>query len=323
MRAKQKAAAIAARKGSATKQLSERVFMPGEDGQVLRNLVMEVRKAELLVVLSSYLLQDGPLVDALLERASAGVFVAVLTAASEDLETLADDELSLFDQRVLEDHGRMLDRMAGHILVRTSRAYHAKFLLVDPQSVHAFGVLQTCNMTLDALTGKNIEAGVVLRPDEILSIYSLFLHGFWNQAQHELLSAGVLSSAASGPALDLGTVSLPATYGSSCSLKESVVSIISAAQQRIDISCWTFLHPAIAELLYARVASGIAVNLYVHIPEFPTEMIDQLAAGGVMVYGHPRLHAKTVIADRTYGLLMTANVAEFGMDTGFEAGVFL
>ena len=320
MRAHSKRAA-AAPKAAGTRQLSGQLIMPGDDGGFVQHLVSQVEQATSLIVISSYLIQNGPLIDAVLKKADDGVFVALLTASSEDLESRTDDELSAFEQSVLDEHAALLDRIAGRILVRTSPQYHAKFLAIDPASETACGTLMTCNMTEDAMNGRNIEAAVVLSPADVRSVFSLFLHGFWQTARHELFAAGLLSPAASAPDMALGTVTLPATYEKVSTLKETVAGVIAAAQERLDISCWTFLHPDIAKQLCARAKEGIAVNLYVHIPETVPPVFDTLAAAGVRIFGHPRMHLKTVTADRRYGLIMTANISEFGMDTGFEAGI--
>lgn len=308
-------------KKTGTRQFSERLVIPGNDSRFVRMIVDMIMHAEKQVALSSYLLQDGPIIDALLSCAHKGIFVTVLTASAEELDTC--EELSLFEETVLKNHAGLLNRIAGHILVRTSSEYHAKFLVVDPIGLKSAGILMTCNMTEDAMTGNNIEAAIILNSDEVRSLFSFYLHGFWELGRHELFEAGVLSAVTSVPSLTYQEISVPVTVSGITTLKDAIISVIASATERIDISCWTFMHQEISDLLCARASAGLKITLYVHIPEYIPLLFSTLAASGIQIYGNARMHAKTVIADLSHGLLMTANISEFGLDSGFDAGIYV
>jgi phosphatidylserine/phosphatidylglycerophosphate/cardiolipin synthase-like enzyme len=136
-------------------------ILPDSNGEFIRTLAAAVRKAKDVVCLSSYMIQQSELTKALLEAALRGVRVYVLTAGEEELSRV-DTEMDDIEKAKLDEYKGLLNSLAGQVLVRTAPHFHAKFLLVDPSERGANGFLMTCNATVDAMSGKNLEVSLSL-----------------------------------------------------------------------------------------------------------------------------------------------------------------
>jgi len=167
------------------------VIIPSKNGALLTAIKAMVRNAKEMVCVSSFLIQQSRMTDALLEAANRGVAVFVLTAREDDLKK-ADDDFVDFERERIKDHIALLDQFAGKVLVRTSECFHAKYVLVDPRSEDPSGIMMTCNATVDPMFGSNIEVALTLTSSEVRSFFAHFLRGFWAMADHELLERGEL-----------------------------------------------------------------------------------------------------------------------------------
>src|SRR5262245_33788150 len=80
---------------------------------------------------------------ALIEAAKRGVrvYLLVATEARLDKEIRSDDSFGI---KTVEEHKRLLDRLAGWVYVRSAEHFHAKFVVADPKS-RPHGVLLTAN----------------------------------------------------------------------------------------------------------------------------------------------------------------------------------
>jgi phosphatidylserine/phosphatidylglycerophosphate/cardiolipin synthase-like enzyme len=299
-------------------------ILPDSNGKFIGTLAAVVRKAKGAVCLSSYMIQQSELTRALLEVSSRDVRVYVLTAGEEELSKI-DTEMDDVEKAKLDDYKALLNSLAGQVLVRTAPHFHAKFLLVDPGDNDASGFLMTCNATVDAMSGKNLEAASTLTEAEVRSYFSQFVAGFWRESKHELLRPGELSGAhPAPPGIAFGRVVHPATFEGCTTLKERVTGLIDSAKERVVVTGWSFGagHMVVASLEKA-VARGVSVKVFTRPTSANSEALASLASKGAVICGHDRYHAKMVIADGRQSMLMTSNFTERGMDGGFEAGVEL
>ena len=100
--------------------------------------------------MSSFLLADKGVEDALLATAKRGVRVYVLLASEARLGK--EESEGEFDKKVLELHKQMLTRLGGHVLFRSAPHFHAKVVVVDPEKSPA-GILLTAVASARALRG--------------------------------------------------------------------------------------------------------------------------------------------------------------------------
>ena len=299
------------------------IFIPSENGELISRLVEMVGNAQDMVCLSSFLIQKSPVTDALLAAEKRGVKVFILTAREEDLKNLDDERLE-GEKEIINSHIELLNAFAEKILVRTSDSFHAKYILVDPHLSNARGMMMTCNATVDPMNGSNIEIALSLGKEEIRSFFSHFLHGFWEMGNHELLSPGKLSAVKKDLPFkpDLGTVTLPATFGTTNTLREQVVDLIQNAQTSITITAWSFdADCAIVKALEDACARGVSVTIGTKPNTRNTKALLNLAERNASIYGHPRFHAKCILVDGERGLITTSNFTKLGLESGFETSV--
>ena len=298
------------------------VIIPSKDGALFTAIEAMIRGAEEMVCVSSFLIQESRMTDALLEAADRGIAVFVLTAREDDLKK-ADDDLIDFERERIKDHIALLDRFAGKVLVRTSECFHAKYVLVDPRSTDASGIMMTCNATVDPMSGSNIEVALTLTPSEVRSFFAHFLCGFWNMADHELLEKGELRGVKKElPAsVSLGNLTLPATVGDVRSLEERVLNIIQNATSDLILTAWSFDGGSIHTAIRDARKRGVEVTVLTRPTPRNTTALRDCVQAGARVFGHPRFHAKCVIADGHTGLIMTANMTALGLETGFETAM--
>jgi cardiolipin synthase A/B len=299
-------------------------ILPDSNGEFVGTLADAVRKAKDVVCLSSYMIQQSELTKALMDTASHGVRVYVLTAGEEELSRI-DVEMDDVEKPKLDDYKGLLNSLAGQVLVRTAPHFHAKFLLVDPDDRGAKGFLMTCNLTVDAMSGKNIEAASTLTEAEVRSYFSQFVAAFWRESRHELLRPGELSGAhPTPPGIVFGRVIHPATFEGCTTLKERVMGLIDSAEESVVVAGWSFgAGHAVVGSLEKALERGASVKVFTRPTSANSEALASLASKGALVYGHDRYHAKMVITDGKRSLLMTSNFTERGLDVGFEAGVDL
>ncbi len=293
-----------------------------KQNELLEYLYGMVKKAQHFICLSSYMLQKSSLTESLLEASSRGVRVYILTAGEQELAK-ADQEMDDVGKARLEEYKDLLNSMAGKALIRTGSHFHAKFLLIDPNSTNSQGIMMTCNATVDAMTGKNLEAATTLNKNEINSFFSQFINAFWKEAEHELLKPNTLNEVIKKvPAdIDFGLVTLPATFANCQSLKEEILRRINTAEKSITLTGWSFssTHPVL-ESLEKALSRGISVKILARVSYGNTESLAKLISKGAKLYGHDRLHGKLIIID-SKAVVMTSNFTERGLDSGFETSV--
>ncbi|TKC98026.1 phospholipase D-like domain-containing protein [Polyangium fumosum] len=301
-----------------------RILQAEERGELGRLLSALIGAAQGVVLLSSFLFADPGTERALLEAARRGVRVYMLVASEARLEKESRDDGS-FDQKALEDHKRLLNALAGWVYVRSAEHFHAKFVLVDPNT-DPRGVLLTANLAEKPLT-RNHELAVNLRPAEVRAIAALFTWSFWESAQRELLAAGSLPPVRAAGRFSVPTLAsgIVATAGERRDLRSAALQLIRSAHRTLVIAIYGIGDLEVIEALEERARSGVSVVLLVRHPRVGMHgTLQRLARARVTVLGvSPWLHAKAILADGMRGLLMTANLEAHGLDDGFEVGVEL
>lgn len=308
-------------------KLSNRVIFPipsADKEALVKYLTNMVNQATDLICLSSYMIQKSDLTNALLSAAKRGVRVYILTAGEEELERL-DTDIDDVEKEKVEGYKILLNTMAGQVLIRTAKHFHAKFLIVDTKTEKRKGVMMTCNATVDAMTGRNLEVAITLNSSEIVSFFAQFTRAFWLEAKHELMTAGKLDDILEHPkSIFFQQVTHPATLSGYLTLQERVKSLIETAEKTVIVTGWSFgaNHPILESLAKAS-ERGVTVKVFTRIAFGNTESLIALVTKWVTVQGHDRYHAKMVIVDSNKALLMTSNFTEKGLDSGFETGIEL
>jgi len=308
---------------SGTVSLAWRVAATGRDRAVLTEVLSLVRSAKQVVVFSSFLLSEAEIQRELLAAASRGCRVYGLISAEARLDRDTSDE-DEFDARVTDAHKRMLDEFAGRMVIRSSPAFHAKCVLVDPGAESVRGLLLTANLTTEALT-RNEELAVRLNAVESRALFAQLRFAIWELAERELVGKGQLDRMK-----PLGEVVLPpadvaiqTTMGGRCQIRDSMLAMIAAAHRQIVVSSygWDADH-AVVEALCKRASEGVAVTVLARYRPTSVPTLLKLRRAGATVLCLLWLHAKALVCDDE-SMVMSANLQRHGLDDGFELGVRL
>jgi cardiolipin synthase len=301
-----------------------RILQAEESGVLGRTVAEIIERARDVVLVSSFLFADTATERALIEAAKRGVrvYLLVATEARLDREIRSDDSFGI---KTVEEHKRLLDRLAGWVYVRSAEHFHAKFVIADPKT-RPHGALLTANLTREALT-RNHELGVRLGPDEARALALLFTWAFWESAQRELLAAGSLPPVTAAMRIPLPppAANIVATAGTRQDLRAAVVETIRGARRSLVVATFGIDDREVVDALAERARDGVAVTLLVRHPRATMfETLRELVHADLNVLGAGEfLHGKAIVADDERGLVMTANLQAHGLDHGFEVGVRL
>ena len=310
--------------GPAPEQWIQGICPSGRSRVAAGVIVQAIRSARSLVMLSSFLLADEEIEKALLEVASGnrGVRVYVLNAAEARLEKEPRED-SEFERKTYEAHKALLNRLAGHVLFRTARSFHAKVVLVDPPAGE--GYLLTANLTSEALE-RNEEVAVRLGAQDCAQVREWLAYAFWEGAEHEMATPGALEAVrAPGWARrpdSRGNVL--ATAPGHTGLREELLSLVDGARSQLVVTSfgWSKEHPVVQRIIQ-RARQGLRVTVLARIRPSAMPALLALREAGAKVLGFQWLHAKVVWSDAGVALVTSANLEPHGMDDGFELGVRL
>ncbi len=310
------------------------IYQSGPDKELLGSLIKLIEKAKKVVCISSFVIQPGELTDTLLAAAKRGVRVYLITASEKHFKKEVV-EMGDFDERVYKEHIALLDGFAGRIMVRTADHFHSKFILADPGQKSGAGFLLTANLTLGALYENvfvngieypcNFELGIRLSSQQVNDVYAQFLRGFWEQAEHELFTAGKLAGVGKSPFEKFPHAKvLKWTIGNETPLKEDILRLLDSATSSITISSWSFQndHETVKKLI-EKAKGGVRVLVLARSHHYNMEALSELMNHGAQILGHFRLHGKFLIVDEQEGMIMTSNLTSLGLDGGFESGLVL
>lgn len=302
--------------------LASGLYRIGPAESLRRALLNAIDSAQQVVLIASFLFSDEEIAKALLRGAKRGVRVYVITASETRLNSLPKEE-DAFEQRMVQEHKRLLDSLADAVLLRSAEHFHAKFLIVDPRGPQPRGFLSTANFNPALREG--VELGIALDADMIEALSHWFSWVFWHEAEHELSGKGRLARVELPP----GSVSEPKHKGiwvttrSHTSLGAAVLRIVEESSRELIVSSYGFeLEHAVVARLIEKAKQGQKVTVYTRPRPAVARAVAEMSAAGVRVFAHDKLHAKAVLSERE-GIILTANLEAHGLDQGFEVGVQL
>jgi len=287
-------------------------------------LVSAMETAKEVILLSSFLLADDHLAKAMIQAADRGVRVYVLTASEQRIGKVLREE-DIFEQRMVDLHKKLLENLAGKVLLRSAEHIHAKFLVVDPQlesSARAWLSTANFNKALE----DNIELGVMLDAERSRELAACFNWAFWCEAERELRGpnrlAEIKPNHPAAPPLPSHAAIL-ATLQDSTYLREQLIALIRGARNEILVASYGIAadHAAVGELVEAA-RRGVHVTVLTRPRPAVAAGVALLASVGGSIFAHDKLHAKAVVADGK-ALVMSANLEAQGLDKGFEIGAVL
>ncbi|MDF4999658.1 phospholipase D-like domain-containing protein [Vibrio parahaemolyticus] len=314
-------------KREAVAETQSDLFISGEKRELASYVIDLINNARESVVLSSFLLADTIIEDAIFDATERGVRVYLMLACETRLEgDVPDDD---FGKECLLQHTKMLKRLGGRVVVRSASHFHSKVVLVDAlpgNTPHvAKGVLLTANLTREAFE-RNEELAVCLSSEEVQETVKLLKWAMFEYAEHEMLDNSEFSATSTQNVIafpnDLKRI--VCTTDSQHSLKAHVLKLINESSQELMISSfgWQKDHEVI-DAICEKAKQGVKVTILSRVRPSSMPSLIKLAEAGAEVFGFKWLHAKAIWNEHNHGMIMSANLQEHGLDTGFEIGVTL
>ncbi len=300
------------------------VWRSGPQRRFRDELVTALDGATETALLSSFLLADERLAKAMLGAAKRGVRVYVLTASEQRIGKVVREEEG-FEQRMAEQHKHLLERLAGNVLLRSAEHIHAKFLVIDPGApAVARAWLSTANF--NKALEDSVELGVSLEAAGARALAACFHWAFWCEAERELRGPQRLveirprhPAAPPRPSDE----AVHATLRDGTALRDRIISLLRGARHEILAASYGIAadHIVVRELIEAA-RRGVRITVLTRPRRAVAAGVAALAAAGVSVVAHDKLHAKALVVDGS-ALVMSANLEPQGLDRGFEVGALL
>lgn len=304
---------------------------------ILNTMIEMIENAKDNVLLCNWMLSHAK-VEAALARAAGRLNgrVHVLTTLETSVHSRYTD-----DDSALNDLSR-LQKLAGEgVYIRLHPEAHAKFLIVDNQ------VLVTSANIRDTSLEKNIETGVLSSNPQIVKDFrSMYAHVWLQEAKQHIRPSR--ADPRLGNTWKYDKSEPPAFDGDACwtlsnrrmSLAKQIIATINAAKKSLRISTYAFsslesgVGNQVLKAILAADARGVRTTILYHATstaigrpprEHEAHGFSAIArCKNLTMVGHPRLHAKHVIADEETALMFTANLdGSHGLNSGIEVGVKL
>jgi cardiolipin synthase len=300
------------------------VWRTGPQLQFRDELVAAINSATEIVLVCSFLLSDERLAHAMLRAAERNVRVYVLTASEQRIGKLVRED-EAFEQRMMDEHKRLLEALAGEVMLRSAEHIHAKFVVVLPKAPNPpRALLSTANF--NKALSDSVELGVELDGTAARALASWFQWAFWCEAERELRGQRRLVEVrAQHPAVPTRPQVDPifGTLRGANVLRERLLALIRGAHSEILVATYGMSadHATIQELL-AALRRGVRVTVITRPRRAVAAAAAVLATAGALVVAHDKLHAKALVVDGQ-AVVMTANLESQGLDAGFEVGAML
>jgi len=304
---------------------------------ILNTMVDMIENAEDNVLLCNWMLSHAKVERALVRAAGRlNGKVHVFTTLETSVHSQYTD-----DSEALNNLARLQELAGSGVYIRLHPEAHAKFLIVDNE------VLITSANIRDTSLEKNIETGVLIsNPQVVADFRTLYAHIWLQEAKQHIRPSKSNPSLRNPWRSDKKDA--PTFEGSACwtlsnqrmSLVKAIIETIDTAKESLRISTYALssLESGIGKQVLKAIteadARGVQTTILYHAtstaigrPPRDHELHGFNAIAGcknVKMVGHPRLHAKHVIADSETGLIFTANLdGKHGLNSGIEVGLKL
>ncbi len=316
-------------------QLSDDIWLSGQDRKLLIQLINSIKKARNIICLSTFIFSSKEIKDELIEASKRGVRVYMITASNKHLKSLPEDDDN-FNKHMYVEMSELFNELQGIVKIRTSENFHTKFLLIDPgRDEISEGYLLTSNFDTKGLIGRDIkgiyhvnqEIGIFLNKREVEDLFKQFCLGFWELSKEESKVDGFYPLN-SNIQQNFTFNNLLLNSPNHKSLKNEIINIISSTRGKIFISTYgiTDDNEIYNLILNELVEKKREVFILTRPRVTKMESLIKLSQNGAKIYGHYDIHAKLVIVENInnpQGIVMTANIDNISFENSFETGKIL
>lgn len=285
-----------------------------------------IDEAEEMVCITTFLLADRKVVDAVKSAANRGARIYLLIASENTLEKNYESEDD-FSKKCIDSHIMLLDELSGKIFIRSAPSNHAKFVFIDPYTNNAKGYITTGNFTDEGIGGRNEEMHYALEKKEVDVLANYFKHAFWNCAKHEMCSRQFVPAEKMMIPVDLPTKttqSIVTSLDGNKSLHDACLNIVRKASKSLVVSAFGFdKDNDIVQEIAKKAKEGVKVTILSRMRPKNNDALESLCKAGATVYGFRYLHAKCIIANGSKAIMMTANFEDVSFYKSFEVGALI
>ena len=214
----------------------------------------------------------------------------------------------------------------GYMFIHSS-IVHAKFILTDPNTSSAQGLLFTANLTKRALTENN-DIAISLSQSQVNDLFQQFLYGFFDKNATEYRYDVETGNSSLQPIKSRPRELEPSqetiwTTEHSKTIAERLDAVIDKISQddEMCISSWNFvLDNPTSQKLIDKIGAKTRILL-----SNGNKNLNVIISGldkGAEVRRHRLQHAKFILTNQI-GIVFSANLESQGLEKGFESGVVL
>jgi hypothetical protein len=249
---------------------------------------------------------------------------------------IGEADLNITKADALGDPGKytwtrneLMKQASGHCLLRAIPGHHLKYVLVDPFTDEASGLLLTCNLTpsgvdvdqahLARISSHEME--VVLSSAESRDLAALSKFALFGAPKvREFTKTGLDPVPPLGLELAPPAELLVNGYGLT-GLSDEVISLIESSKSSVSLCTYALdVESPAFQSLTGLVSKGKKVVVMLNKSAANQRAYTELISMGVKAHMVERMHAKAVLVDDCMGIVSTANFCKQGMAEGVNIG---
>ena len=287
------------------------------------HVVETIRRADKVVVISSPLMADYDVRDALIdtdgewEQDEKRCYVMTTTTIP-----FLQDINKEFDEKSHQRHIEVLESIAGRVLVRLSDDFYANIVLADPRSDIPRGLFTTRLATEEMESGYGLT--VELEPDEVRLTMSILRWAFWEHSTYEIMGGNLCDCKPLGEIKPVKSKKILQTGPHYTTIKSKIMKILDGNPKGIIVGSfgWDAGH-AVVEKLCSLSRQGTNVTVLTMAETKSThDAMKKMKKAGILILGFSQFHTGVVISDSDT-LVMSASIKKRGLESGFELGITL
>lgn len=219
---------------------------------------------------------------------------------------------------------------ASLCLLRAVPGHHLKYVLVDPFSVGARGLLLTSNLTPSGVGVESLSDAKVSSHEMAIELSGEETHELAKLARYTLFGAkgvrefkrGGLQPVSPVPVKLADSTSLLVNGYGRLGLTAALLECVSSAKSSVRLCTYTFdADSALFPVLRKLASSGVDVRVMLNNSLANKRISDALSQVGIKVVSVDRMHAKAVLVDDSSGIVCTSNFCRPGLTDGINIGV--
>ena len=300
------------------------ILQTDPDGYLKKRLIELIHSAKSSILLSSFLINDMDVAQALRAKASREEIEVFVITAGTRIRSDQFEQEDVKSQNMIDELKKLLSAIGRDCLIRTASDFHLKGIVVDHLLDGRKGLLLTCNINKEPLVG-SAELAVVLNKNQSKALGRIFSYLFWERSEKEYRRGAEFPIKSEGRFTfpeNLSGLLSPLSSGEE-NLESNILDLVGKAHKSISICSFNWGHSKLEEILLKKLDSGCKVKLFGRSNRDKQILsLQNLLDSGAELYEIPKLHAKVVLADKD-GIITTANLDKSSLKDSVEIGVTL